>query len=264
MKIGIVGFGNMGSALCRAFIERKIVKPKDILATDTSAEKLQAAEKELRITTISDLNSISSSDILFLAVKPQTFPEVAEQLKGKLHKNTIAISIMAGVSISTIKKLLSHEKIVRSMPNTPAMIGEGVTGWYADKSVSTSEKKKIQQLFECTGLAIEVKKETLLNDFTALSGSGPGFFYYVFEQWLKAAKKLNLPATETSKILAKTLEGSLKLLDATQEKPKELREKVTSKGGTTEAGLEILKKAKLENIFAKTLKAAYNRSKQLG
>ncbi|MGE3278462.1 MAG: pyrroline-5-carboxylate reductase [Candidatus Altimarinota bacterium] len=264
MTISILGFGNMGSALCRAFIEQRVVKPKDIIATDTSAEKLQIAEKELQISTTTDLTQVASTDVLFLAVKPQTFPEIAEQLKEKLSKKTIVVSIMAGVSIATMKKLLNHEKIIRSMPNTPAMISEGVTGWYADKSISTAEKKTIQRLFECTGLSIEVKKESFLNDFTALSGSGPGFFYYVFEQWLKAAKKLDLPAADTSKILAKTLEGSLKLLESTQEEPEELRAKVTSKGGTTEAGLKVLEKAKLENLFAKTLKAAYNRSKQLG
>lgn len=264
MTISIIGFGNMGSALCRAFLKHHIVKPKHLTAVDASREKLETAKKELGITIATENTAAASADILFLAVKPQSFPEVASELNGKISKNTIVISIMAGISIATMKKLLSHKKIVRSMPNTPAMISEGVTGWCAEKSILPQEKKTIQQLLECTGLAIEVKKERLLNDFTALSGSGPGFFYYVFEQWLKAAKALDLPSAESTKVLAKTLEGSLKLLDFTQEKPEELRAKVTSKGGTTEAGLKILEKAKLEKVFAKTLKAAYNRSKQLG
>jgi pyrroline-5-carboxylate reductase len=197
-------------------------------------------------------------------VKPQTFEDVARELKGNIPKKTIIISIMAGVDISKMKKHLGHQRIVRSMPNTPAMVGEGVTGWFADKSITSTEKKNIQKLMESTGLAIEVKKETLLNDFTCLSGSGPGFFFYVFEQWLKATKELDIPAEQAEKILAKTIEGSLKLLKVSGETPQQLRTNVTSKGGTTEAGLEVLQKAKLENLFAKTLKAAYNRCKNLG
>lgn len=264
MQIGIIGFGNMGSALCKAFIQKKIVSAKNIIAVDSSPEKLLSSKKEYGINITSKLTEVTTAEFLLLAVKPQTFSEVAKELKGKIPQKTIVISIMAGVGISNMKTLLGHQRVVRSMPNTPAMVGEGVTGWFADKSISASEKNKIKKLFECAGLAIEVKKEDQLNDFTALSGSGPGFFFYVFEQWLKAAKELNIPSKQTLNILAKTLQGSLKLLESSGETPEELRAKVTSKGGTTEAGLKILQKSSLEKLFAKTLKAAYNRSKQLG
>jgi pyrroline-5-carboxylate reductase len=263
MTISIIGSGNMGTALVKAFLQQNLLKPKDIVVTDQSEEKLKHLQK-LGVSTSTNNQKILKSDIILFAVKPQSFSELAKELTKKIPKKTIIISIMAGVGITKMKKHLGHQRIIRSMPNTPAMVGEGVTGWYADKSITGAEKKKVQALFESTGMAIEVKKETLLNDFTCLSGSGPGFFFYVFEQWLKATKELNLPSDQTAKILAKTIQGSLKLLELSGEKPEQLRSNVTSKGGTTEAGLEILQKAKLENLFAKTLKAAYNRCKNLG
>jgi len=263
MTISIIGSGNMGTALVKGFLQQKLSKPKDIIVTDQSEEKLKSLQK-MGVWTSTNNQKILKSEILFFAVKPQSFPELSKEISGKIPKKTIVISIMAGVSISKMKKHLGHQRIVRSMPNTPAMVGEGVTGWFADKSITSSEKKNIQKILESTGMAIEVKKENLLNDFTCLSGSGPGFFFYVFEQWLKATKKLSIPNDQASKILAKTIQGSLKLLEVSEEKPEQLRANVTSKGGTTEAGLEILQKAQLENLFAKTLKAAYNRCKNLG
>jgi len=263
MTITIIGSGNMGTALVKGFLQKKLVKPKDLIVTDQSEEKLKNIQK-LGVWTSTNNQKVLKSDILIFAVKPQSFPELAKEIAKKIPKKTIVISIMAGIGIGTMKQHLGHQRIIRSMPNTPAMVGEGVTGWFADKSISASEKKKIQKLFESTGLAIEVKREDQLNDFTALSGSGPGFFFYVFEQWLKAIRGLNIPNEQASKILAKTLQGSLKLLETSGETPEKLRAKVTSKGGTTEAGLKILQKAQLEKLFAKTLKTAYNRSKQLG
>lgn len=263
MKISIIGCGNMGSALVKGFLRQNLVKPKDIIVTDQSEEKLNPLQK-LGVWTSTNNQKILKSDILIFAVKPQSFPDLAKEISGKIPKNCIVISIMAGVNISKMKKQLGHEKIVRSMPNTPAMIGEGVTGWFADKSIPSSEKKKIQKTLEATGMAIELSKENLLDDFTALSGSGPGFFFYLFDQWLKASKALRIPANDASRILLKMMQGSLKLLEVTQEKPEQLKKNVVSKGGATEAGLEILENAQLENLFAKTLKSAYNRCKKLG
>jgi len=253
----------MGSALCQAFIECNVFEAKNIIVTDHSKKKAQNLKKKFKIRIAKNNEELFKSDILLLAVKPQNFKELSEEIRGRLSKNALIISIMAGIPVNGIIKELKHNRIIRAMPNTPALVNEGVIGWYASKEVTAAEKKKVQKILSAAGHAFEVKKESHIDDITSLSGCGPGFFFYLFDQWLKATKALHLKEKDRKIILLKTMKGALTLLESSKDTPLELSKKVASKGGATEQGLKVLQKAKLKIIFQKMLKAAYNRCKDL-
>ena len=252
----------MGSALVKSLLSQGLVTADDLTVTDPDVKKL-ATWKKIGVNTSTDNDVAIATDVLILAVKPQSFPDLAKTLAGRLKENVIVLSIMAGINVKKIQQLLKHKKIARAMPNTPALVGAGVTGWFAGKELDKEEKKHIQDMLQSTGYAFPVGDESQLDDVTAVYACGTGFFYFLFEEWVKASKKFDLPAKDISPILAKTLQGTLRLLESSGETPLELLAKVASKGGATEAGLKILEKAQLKKIFAKTMKAAYDRCKQM-
>jgi|CXWL01.1.fsa_nt_gi pyrroline-5-carboxylate reductase len=262
MTISIIGAGNMGSALVKSFLSQGIATADELIVTDPDAKKL-APFKKIGITTSTKNDTTHASDIILIAVKPQSFVDLAKELMGCIRNSTIVISIMAGVPVKKIQQLLGHKKIVRAMPNTPALVGSGVTGWFAGKELNKIEKDLVQEILGSTGYAFTITTEAQIDDVTVLSGCGPGFFFYLFDQWLRALESLDIPKKEQQKLLAKTLRGCLALLESSPDSPLELAQKVASKGGATEAGLKILSKAKLEKIFVKMIKASYTRCKQL-
>ncbi len=245
MTIGIIGGGNMGTALAQAFLKKDLVSRMDLMIGNEAGKNA----------------ALLSQDVLIIAVKPQQFDELAKEISGRISEKTIVISIMAGVPIKKISDLLHHEKIVRSMPNTPALVNQGVVGWFGQ--ISPEEKNIVQNILSVVGFTFEVSDEVLLNDVTALSGCGPGFFYSLVASWFAATEQFKLPAQTRHLMLLKTLEGSLALLEASHKTPFELQTQVASKGGATEAGLKVLKSAQLESLFAKMLKAAYTRCQEL-
>jgi len=264
MKIGIIGAGNMGSALCAAFVSAEVEPPEHITLSDPNSDKLEKIASSLGVQISSKNEDLLDSDMIILAVKPQAFPAVSKPLKGQLDEKAIVISIMAGVSISNIQEHLGHDRIVRAMPNTPALVNLGVIGWYAHEDINDGAGAEIQRLLETAGYAFRIETEEQIDDVTALSGCGPGFFFYLFDQWMKAGQQFNLPQAKVQDILLKTLQGSLKLLEESEDSPQELAQKVASKGGATEQGLKVLEGAQLEELLHKTMKAAYHRCKELG
>ncbi len=246
MTIGIIGGGTMGSAMAKAFLEKKVVLQKDLIVSSEPGKNIPLVRQ----------------DVLVMAVKPQQFAELSKEICGKISAQTIVLSIMAGVSLETISKFLGHRKIIRSMPNTPALLGQGVIGWYSSPEIEAKEKKVIESLLGCLGTCFEVGNEDLLNQLSVISGSGPGFFFALFDAWLKATDQFNIPENQRKQMLQKTCLGSLALLEATVKTAEKLKNEVASKGGITEAGLKILE-ADLDNRFAKTLEAAYTRCKEM-
>lgn len=212
-------------------------------------------------TNMNNLDTLCS-DLLIIAVKPQQFSELTKEIAGKIKEKTIVLSIMAAVPIKTIRKQLRVKRIVRVMPNTPALISEGVLAWYP-KNCSPNEKKSIQQILSSCGFAFEVEKESQIDDISCVSGSGPGFFFYLFQQWLEATKTLNVPEKIRKNLLIKTLKGSLALLEHDYKSPLELVQQVASKGGITEQGLQVLEKSHLKQTFESMLQAAYKRCKEI-
>lgn len=261
--ISIIGAGNMGSALVRALVNAKVVPTAQITVSDPSKEKLSRLAKFGVQTTQDNLKTLDS-DFLILAVKPQQFADLAKELRGKIPAKTVVISIMAGVPIAKIQAELQHKKIVRAMPNTPALIGKGVIGWFAAPVMTATEKTTAKKILQAGGETFEFQDETLLNDVTALSGCGPGFLFALIKAWENAISTvLHVPREQSTVMLRKTIEGSLALLASTGKTPETLMNEVASRGGATEAGLRELEKGGLETLFTNMVKKAYDRCREL-
>ncbi len=235
-KIAVIGEGTMGSIIIKLL-------------------------KKLKYTPIGfgrgdNLAKAESCDIVILAVKPQDFKNVILKLK----KDVLVISIMAGTSVATIKKQLKVNKIIRAMPNMPARIQKGFVGWFATKSVESGDKTFAKKLFDSMGESMEVPIEDTINKVTAISGSGSGFTFYILNAYIYAAISLGIKEKDAKKMILQTFKGALAMLDEKSDL-NTLVKNVASKGGTTEAGLNELKK--IDKILTKTLSSAYKRALKL-
>ena len=208
-------------------------------------------------------NLVTKSSILILAVKPQDFDEALGALKGLVKKSHLIISIAAGITTKYIEnKLGNRPRVIRAMPNLPAVISQSMTAVSRGKYASENDLKTACKIFENIGKVLVVE-EKLINAITATSGSGPGYVYFLMEQMIEAAKKIGLTEEVATHLVTETFLSSAHLLEAHGATPKELREKVTSKGGTTHAALEVFSKRKTGMTFEHALKAALKRAHQL-
>jgi pyrroline-5-carboxylate reductase len=199
-----------------------------------------------------------------LAVKPQNIQEVLVGLKGKLKNNQLILSIAAGVRIKAIVAGTGHRKVVRSMPNTPAQIGLGISGWTATKEVTAAQKKLAQSILGAMGKEIYFADEKYLDMVTAVSGSGPAYIYLFAEALIEGAVELGIKRQDAATLVLQTVLGAAHLLNQSSKTPAELRRDVTSKGGTTERAIEVFEKSGLTNIVVKAVLAACQRAKELG
>lgn len=236
-KLVIIGGGVMGSIFAKAL---------------SSSCQIMVCDKG------DDKNVCRAADFILLAVKPQSFAEVAKELRGSLN-NQLVISIMAGVKVEKIKSALGVNKIVRAMPNLGARVGKSMTVWTSE---GVEDKSEINNLFKQIGESLEVQKEEMIDKATAVSGSGPGFFFYLVSEWTKAATELGFSEAEAKFLLLTTLDGANAVLQSDLN-AEELVHQVASKGGTTEAGLKILEKHKIKEMFIQVLRAAEKRAMEL-
>jgi pyrroline-5-carboxylate reductase len=265
MKIAFVGGGKMGEAIIAALLDKWLCKPADITVSDISDSRRQYLKKKYRIAvTVDNKEAIKDKNIIVLAVKPQNIKEVTGDLKGHLKPEQLILSIAAGVKISTISQGTGHRKVVRSMPNTPAQIGFGMSGWTATKEVNAAQKKSARTILSAMGKEIHFDDEKYLDMTTAVSGSGPAYFYLFVESFIDGAVKLGLKQKDAKTLVLQTMLGSAHLMIKSDKTPTELRRDVTSKGGTTERAIEIFEKSDLPGIIAKAVQAAYQRAKELG
>jgi len=205
---------------------------------------------------------LEESDACIIAVKPQDFENLCKEVSVDLS-NKLVISIMAGVSIERIERLLNAKKVVRVMPNLPLRIQKSLSGWIASKGVSEEEKKSVRKLLKEFGAEVEVDKEEKINMITALSGSGPAYFFRLAEILAIAAKKYGFNDEEARKIAESTFLGAAELLKTSGERSCVLREKVTSKGGTTEAAFKSMDSNNIEKIVLEGIEAARRRADEL-
>lgn len=263
--IAIIGAGNMGASLIGGLIKNG--HPVDrIIATDPSPEKRSHLTHTYGIKCLDDnLAAVSQANVVIFAVKPQVFESVASPLKAAVEKNRpLIISVAAGVRAASIQKWLGgHAAIVRVMPNTPALIGAGASALYANAEVSDDQHNIAESILRAVGITVWVNEENQMDAVTALSGSGPAYFFLILEALQEGAEELGLSA-ETAQMLAQqtALGAALMAIDSTHS-PAELRKHVTSPGGTTEAAIGVLEKSDLRNILKKALLAAKNRSEEL-
>lgn len=255
----------MGEAILAALLQQKLCRPADITVSDVSEPRRRYLKKQYRIAVTADnQEAIKNKDIIVLAVKPQHIKEILTDVKGQLKAGQFILSIAAGVKISTITKGTGHRKVVRAMPNTPAQIGLGISGWTATKEVTAAQKKQARTILGAMGKEIYFSNEKYLDMVTAVSGSGPAYVYLFAESLIDGAVGLGLKRKDAEMLVLQTILGAANLMDKSSKAPADLRRQVTSKGGTTERALAAFEENKLSGIVAKALRAAYKRAVELG
>jgi pyrroline-5-carboxylate reductase len=265
MKIAFIGGGNMGEAMLAAVIEDGLVKAEAIWVSDVSQDRRKALVQKYGVAALaSNLEAVSGKEIVVLAVKPQNLAEVTAELKGKLKAGQVVLSIIAGASIDTLSRGLKHDAIARAMPNTPAQIGEGMSVWTATPQVTGEEKGLVGAILGAMGAEIYVDEEKYIDMATAVSGSGPAYFFLMVEALVEAAAAIGLPRDMARQLAVQTMLGSGHLIERSGVAPAELRRRVTSPGGTTARAIEQFEKGQFTELVKRAVQAAYDRARELG
>lgn len=262
--IGFAGFGNMGMAIAQGLVKAGVVPAEQIRAVDVDSGREDAA-RALGFGVPEDLAALAREcDALVLAVKPQQMAEALTQLKPTLRPSTLVISIAAGLSIGFFEQHLGAEaRIVRVMPNTPALVGCGAAAIALGKQCTEEDERTARTVFEAVGM-VETVPEEAMHAVTALSGSGPAYFFYLVECMRDAAVALGLPADQAQRLAVQTASGAGRLLAESGETPAALRARVTSKGGTTAAAIAAFETEGMADVIAAGMTAAVQRSQELG
>lgn len=263
--IAIIGAGNMGASLAGGLIKNDYPADK-IWITDLDTKKLQYLQNEYHIHTSEDnQQTVSEADVIILAVKPQILADVTTALSKTVQaKKPLVISIAAGCSENNIQTWLGgHAAIVRAMPNTPALIGCGATALFANQYVTEEQKNTAESILRSVSLTVWISDEKLMDAITALSGSGPAYFFLVIEAMQNAAMELGLPEDIARVLTLQTAYGAGRMALESDVDAAELRARVTSPGGTTEQAVRVLEENHIRDIFKKALLAAEKRSKEM-
>ncbi len=265
LKIGFIGAGKMAVALARGFCKSRLCEPSDILGSDPLETARTNFEKETGAkTTASNVDVLRFAKTIILSVKPQNVSEVLKEIAPHFTKDHLLISIAAGVRISTIEaQLCAGARVVRVMPNTPALVGCAACGYAAGEFATQQDVELVDNLLSSVGIAIKVK-EDLLDAVTGLSGSGPAYIYLVIEALSDGGVQQGLPRDAAIKLAAATVMGAAKMVLETNLHPAQLRDMVTSPGGTTIEGIYELEKAAIRAAFISAVKAATEKSRSLG
>lgn len=263
-KVGFLGFGNMGQAIFCGLIAQGVLDSSDTLVFDVDEDKRDAATKQGAMVVDSPMALAKACEILIIAIKPQQLVDALGSMKEHLRSDSLIVSIAAGVPIRRIAELLTKSAhIIRVMPNTPAMVNAGASALAASSTCSHGDIAAATTIFDSIGLVVRVDEKDM-DAVTALSGSGPAYFFHLVECLVDAAVAQGLDRENAGRLAAQTLYGAGKLLVESRESASELREKVTSKGGTTEAALNVFAERCLSDIVSAAVGAAARRSRELG
>ena len=260
-NICFIGGGNMAQALIGGLISRGL-PPTRITVSDPVEQIRQLLQEKGVHVTQDNVAAIKNADVVVLAVKPQVLATVLRPLKGLLS-DKLVISIIAGAEIQTISNLIDSDRIVRVMPNTPALVQTGAHGIYANDVVGTSDRELTSQILAATGLTIWVNSEAQIDAVTAVSGSGPAYFFYLMESMIRAGKNLGLDEKVATALTLQTALGAAQMAITSSNTPSELRKNVTSPNGTTQAALEVFDRAQISQNIQSALAAAQKRSQEL-
>ncbi len=260
--LGFVGFGKMASAISSGILKNKVYRPHQLLVFDVHVTAKQQAKKN-KLVVVPNLPTLATkSDILLLAVKPFDMAAVLLEISNYLSPKTLIITIAAGLPLAFYKKYLPHHQIIRTMPNTPAMLGLGITGLFFPNTIKHADKKAVTNIFNAIGKTCLVKSENDLNAVTALSGSGPAFVYSFAQAMIAGGITTGLNKEQATLLTLETLKGALGML-TTGVDPATLIEQVSSKKGTTLAGLAVLKRKKFQQMMTACLQAATKRAQEI-
>ncbi len=264
MKIAFIGGGVMGEAMVSAILDKGITKPEAIWVSDVSeARRKHLVQKYGVAVTGSNRQAAERGEVVVLAIKPQNLAEVMTELGGQLKSSQLVLSIVAGVRINTLSQGLKHGGIARVMPNTPAQIGEGMSVWTATPAVTEQQREWVGAIVGAMGRGIYVDDEKYIDMATAVSGSGPAYFFLVMESLIDAAVAIGLPRDMARELVLQTMLGSGRLIQKSGEEPAELRGRVTSPGGTTAQALLQFEKGGFTDLVKRAVKAAYDKAKEL-
>ncbi len=264
MKIAFIGGGNMGEAMLSAILDKELSKPQDVSVSDISEIRRQYLEQKYGVTVISDNRlAVSGAEVVVLAIKPQNLAEVMADLGGQFESNQLVLSIIAGTTIRTLSSGLKHNRIARAMPNTPAQIGEGMSVWTATAAVTKGQRDWAGSILGAIGREIYVDDERYLDMATAVSGSGPAYFFLFVEALVEAAVHIGLHRDVAQELVLQTMLGSGHLIQKSGKQPAELRRMVTSPGGTTAEALLQFEKGGFSQLVLQAVIAAYEKAKRL-
>lgn len=260
-NIGFIGGGNMAQAMIGGLLVNGM--PAEQIMVSDPVESIRNRLSESGILTVtSNKKLLKFADVVIIAIKPQLFTQVLTPLAGKLT-DELVISVAAGMPIASIAALLKHQNIVRAMPNTPALIQSGATGLFASESVSPAHKKVAKKILSAAGLVVWVEDEEQLHAVTAVSGSAPAYFFYFMEAMISTGKALGLSAKQAKALTLQTALGAAQMAITSDDEPAELRRKVTSPNGTTQAALESMQANALDQKIAAAMQACVKRSKEM-
>lgn len=263
-KIGFIGSGKMANAIIKGIIDSKFCESKNIFVSDLNEEALQKAKSEFNLnTTTENIQVIKNSNIIIMAIKPFILKNVLEQLKPHITKNHVIISIAAGISIPTMQEILGEIPVIRVMPNTPALVNEGMSAICKGDFASQEHVNLALDIFKSVGKVIE-SEEKYIDIITAISGSGPAFYYYIIDEIAKAGEKLGLDYETCLKLSAQTAYGSAKMIMDTNISPEQLIINVTTPGGCTEVGNNTLKAKNISDTLYATIEETMKKAKALG
>ena len=265
LRIAVIGAGIMGEAMISGMLRQGLVPPEQIMATELRAERRDeiAARYGVQVTD-DNVAAVHWAQVAVFAVKPQTLPRLLPELRGTLNDGELVLSIVAGAPIRHFAELLGHPQVVRSMPNTPAQIGEGMTVWTAAAAVTDQQRGWARTIVGSFGHEQYVDDETYLDMATALSGTGPAYFFLLLEAMVDAGVHLGFPRYMAEKLVMQTMIGSALYAQQSGKHLAELKNGVTSPGGTTAAALYELERGGLRTVLTDAIWAAYRRSSELG
>jgi pyrroline-5-carboxylate reductase len=257
----------MGEAIISGVLKQGVTRPECITAAEPRVERCtELATRYGTNCNIDNAEAVQDADVVVLSIKPQMFKLVINDLKGKLPPNALVISIMAGVPMAKIAKSLDHDLVVRTMPNTPATVAQGITMWTCTSAVNETQQSLVHDILSSFGQEIYVDQELekYLDMATAISGTGPAYVYLFIEAWIDAGVQIGFPRRIAEQLVLQTVRGSVEYLEATGEHPAKMRNDVTSSGGTSAAALYEFERAGLRVAVADAVNAAFRKSEELG
>ncbi len=265
LNLAFIGAGAMGEAMIGGLLSRHLLDPGRITASDPHRERLHAVRDAFHIhTTLDNRTATRKGQVVVLAVKPQALPEAMDDLRGRIRKNALVVSIVAGATIESIAAGLEHRAIVRTMPNTPAQVGEGMTVWTATPEVSEAQRDQATAIVGALGHQMYVRDERFLDMATAICGSGPAYVFLLMEALMDAAVHLGFSRSDSRQLVVQTIRGSAIFAERSPAHLAEMRNMVTSPGGTSAEALYQLEKGSFRTVLSKAVLAAYQRSVALG
>jgi len=263
-RLGFIGAGVMAESIISGLLGKGIVRPDQIVASHPRADRRSRLVDRLGIAvTETNEDAAARSDLVFLTIKPQVLGSVMEELKGTLTSNQVVVSILAGASLNTLRRGLDHGAIIRVMPNTPAQIGQGMSVWCGTHDVSDARKMQVKAALAALGEEIEVDTEKYVDMATALSGTGPTYVFMMMEALIDAGVHMGFPRRLAEEIVLQTVSGSVEFARHSGKHMAELRNMVTSPGGTSAEAIYQMEKGGLRTVLSKAAYAAYQRTQTL-